>query len=145
MKITILLTLLSFSVFSQEVKWTHNIDSAKIESKETSKLILLKFSGSDWCANCKRLDKTLFESDIFKSFAPNNLILVEADFPMKKKNRLSKEQQEHNDQLAEKFNKSGSFPLVIILNEKGELLGKIKTPKNNIEDYIQQIKSFISN
>ncbi len=144
MKITILLTLLSFSVFSQEVKWLNSIDSAKVESKENNKLILLKFSGSDWCANCIRLDKTFFESEVFKNFAPGNLILLEADFPMKKKNKLPKEQQAHNDKLADKFNKGGSFPLVLILNSEGKLLGKITTPKNNIDEYINQIKSFNS-
>jgi thioredoxin-related protein len=144
MKTTILLTLLSFSVFAQEVKWLNNIEIAKAESQEKRKVILLKFSGSDWCANCKRLDKSFFESEAFKSFAQDNLILLEADFPMSRKNKLSKEQQAHNDELADKFNKSGAFPLVIILNEKGELLGKVKTPQNNIEDYIKQIENFTS-
>jgi thioredoxin-related protein len=145
MKITILLTLLSFSIFAQEVKWLNNIDSAKFESKEKSKVILLKFSGSDWCANCKRLDKTFFESEEFKKFALNNLILLEADFPMKKKNKLSNDQQAQNDKLADKLNKGGSFPLVLILDENGELLGEIKTPQNKINSYIEQIKSFTIN
>ena len=70
--------------------------------------------------------------------------MLEADFPMKKKNKLPKEQQAHNDKLADKFNKGGSFPLVLILNSEGKLLGKITTPKNNIDEYINQIKSFNS-
>ena len=88
MRISILLILLNFSVFAQKVEWLNNIDSAKIKSKEQNKLILLKFSGSDWCINCQQLEQTFFKSEIFKQFAPNNLILLEADFPMRKKNKF---------------------------------------------------------
>lgn len=142
MKITILLFLLSFSAFAQEVEWLNNIDSAKTASTESNKIILLKFSGSDWCANCKRLDQSFFETEAFKKFAKDNLILLEANFPMRKKNKLSDEQQAHNDQLAEKFNKQGNFPLVLILDEKGELLREINTPQNDIQAYFRQINAY---
>lgn len=141
MRISILLILLNFSVFAQKVEWLNNIDSAKIKSKEQSKLILLKFSGSDWCINCQQLDQTFFKSETFKQFAPNNLILLEADFPMRKKNKLSQEQQLHNDKLAEKFNEKGKFPFVIILNDEGKMLGEIKL--KNIYSDIEKIKSLI--
>ena len=144
MRISILLILLSFSCFAQKVEWLNNIDSAKIESKAKSKLILLKFSGSDWCANCQYLDKMFFNSEIFKKFAPNYLVLLEADFPMRKKNKLSKDQQIHNEKLAEKFNKKGSFPLVIMLNEEGIMLGVITPSGKDIKGNIEKIKSFIS-
>jgi thioredoxin-related protein len=142
MKITIVLSLLSLSVFSQEVHWLNNIDSAKTLSTENRKIILLKFSGSDWCANCKRLDHFFFETEEFKKFATEILVLLEADFPLRKKNKLSDEQQAHNDQLANKFNKQGDFPLVLILNDQGKLLGKIDTRQNDIQAYFTQIKTY---
>ena len=144
MRISILLILLSFSCFAQKVEWLNNIDSAKIESKAKSKLILLKFSGSDWCANCQYLDRMFFNSEIFKKFAPNHLVLLEADFPMRKGNKLSKDQQIHNENLAEKFNEKGSFPLVIMLNEEGIMLGAITPSGKDIKGNIEKIKSFIS-
>jgi len=142
MKITIFLSLLSLSVLSQEAHWLNNIDSAKTLSTEYRKIILLKFSGSDWCANCKRLEQCFFETEEFKKFATERLVLLEADFPLRKKNKLSDEQQVHNDQLANKFNKQGDFPLVLILNNQGELLGKIDTRQNDIQAYFTQIKTF---
>ncbi len=144
MRISILLILLSFSGFAQKVEWLNNIDSAKTESKAQSKLILLKFSGSDWCANCQQLDKIFFNSEVFKKFAPNHLVLLEADFPMRKKNKLSKDQQIHNEKLAESFNKEGSFPFVLMLNEEGIVLGEIKLSKKRIKSNMEEIKSFLS-
>lgn len=144
MRISILLILLSFSGFAQKVEWLNNIDSAKTESKAQNKLILLKFSGSDWCANCQQLDKIFFNSEVFKKFAPNHLVLLEADFPMRKKNKLSKEQQIHNEKLAESFNKAGSFPLIIMLNEEGIMLDIIKPSKKDIKGNLEKIKYFIS-
>lgn len=144
MRISILLILLSFSGFAQKVEWLNNIDSAKTESKAQSKLILLKFSGSDWCANCQQLDKMFFNSEVFKKFAPNHLVLLEADFPMRKKNKLSKDQQIHNEKLAESFNKEGSFPFVLMLNEEGIVLGEIKLSKKRIKSNMEEIKSFLS-
>ena len=103
-------------------KWLINIDEAKKEAKNTERPILLSFQGSDWCANCIRLERSLFESESFKNYASENLILLKADFPSRKKNKLSDEQTAHNEKLAEKFNKEGAFPTVIILNAEGCLL-----------------------
>jgi hypothetical protein len=43
------------------------------------------FSGSDWCAPCIKLDKSIWQSTEFKEYAASNLILERADFPKKNK------------------------------------------------------------
>mgnify|MGYP006086063809 CR=1 FL=1 len=131
---------LSFA-YSEEAKWLTDFDSAKAESKTSQKKILLKFSGSDWCGNCIRLDRTLFESDIFKEYASENLVLLSADFPSRKKNQLSKEQTEHNEMLAEKYNKDGVFPKILVLNEEGEVLGTMSLASKIAEEYLADIKN----
>jgi len=102
--------------------WETDFEKAQKTAAEEHKLILLNFSGSDWCIPCIRLHKELFEDDSFKDFAKENLILVDADFPRLKKNQLSKEQQKKNEALAEKYNPQGSFPLTLLVNARGEVL-----------------------
>ena len=133
--------LLGFLLSAQnEEKWLVNFEEAKKEAQSQSRHILVSFSGSDWCGNCMRLSQDLFESQEFKEFATENLILLNLDFPAKKANKLSAEQTAHNDALAEKFNPTGVFPLTLVLNEKGELISKMKYPCKNVEEYLHEIQ-----
>ena len=138
------LMLLSFSRDEiQTIYWNTDFERAKSAATSSEQIILMSFQGSDWCANCKRLEHTLFENSDFIDFYSGNLTMLKVDFPMKKENRLSKEQVKHNDALAEKFNPDGSFPKVIILNAKGEKLGEMTYPSKTVEEYITSIKTFI--
>jgi thioredoxin-related protein len=69
-----------------------------------------------------KLRADIFNSDAFTDYAKDNLILVNADFPRKKKNELSKEQQKENDALAAKYNPEGKFPFTLLLDSKGNKL-----------------------
>ena len=128
-------------VFPTDVEWKTDYEASKKVAVSESKYILLSFSGSDWCSNCIRLEKTLFESPEFAEFAGKNLVLLRADFPMKKKNKLSPELTAHNEKLAELFNKAGAFPTVVVLNQKGEILGELQHPKTSVDAYINQLKA----
>lgn len=126
--------------FSQD--WNYNFEEAKKLASEQDKNIIIVFSGSDWCAPCIKLDKNIWQSDAFKKEAGDNWIIVKADFPRKKANTLSKEQTEHNKKLAEKFNLEGSFPLVVVLDKTGKVLGKMGFKNVSPEEYIKMIHAF---
>ena len=102
--------------------WLTDLNKAEQIAKTEHKLILLNFSGSDWCIPCMKLRADIFNSDAFTQYANNNLILVNADFPRKKKDQLSKEQQKENDELAAKYNPDGRFPFTILLDSNGNKL-----------------------
>ena len=75
-------------------------------------------------------------------FAKDNLVLLNLDFPAKKANRLSEEQTEHNEALAEKYNKKGVFPLLVVLNEKGASLDQYSgySMDGKIQDHLNFLK-----
>ncbi len=102
---------------------------------------MLIFSGSDWCAPCIRLDKNIWQSEAFQKEATSQWILVKANFPRKKANQLSDAQTEHNRILAEKYNVEGSFPLVVLLDNTGKVLGKMGFKNVSPEEYIKMIHS----
>lgn len=137
--ITIFLILISSLSFAQN--WLTNLEEAKIQAQAESKNIVLVFSGSDWCTPCIKLEKNIWMSDEFKNEAAEKWILVKANFPRKKANQLSQEQTKHNRQLAEKYNKEGSFPLVVILSPEGKLLGKTGFKNISPSEYIDMIHS----
>ena len=112
-------------------KWETSFETAKKRASDENRNIVLVFSGSDWCAPCMKLEKNIWESTEFINDSNNHFVLLRADFPKKKNNSLSKEQQEQNNKLAEKYNKQGLFPLVAVLNKDGKMLGT--TGYKNVE------------
>ena len=118
--------LVTFSVFFMHAQeWQTSLVSAKeIAAKENKKIILV-FQGSDWCAPCIKLDRKIWQSSDFKTYAKDHFVMLKADFPRRRKNKLPKEQEQKNNALAAKYNPNGHFPLVVVLNKKGEVLGKI--------------------
>jgi hypothetical protein len=69
--------------------------------------------------------------------------MLQADFPRKKKNALPDEQQLKNNQLAEKYNKQGYFPFVVVLDKDGAILGEAGYEKTSPTAYIEKLESFI--
>jgi len=133
----------SFTKNEEVLTWHTNIEIAKQKAKSENRKIFMNFSGSDWCANCMRLEKTLFESKEFYAYAKANLILLKVDFPAKKKNALTEEQQNHNDKLADKYNKLGVFPSVFILDYNTTVLGQMKHPQKSNADYLNNINTIV--
>jgi len=123
--------------------WETNFDKAKEIASKENKPIILVFQGSDWCAPCIKLDHEVWSTEIFKKYAATHYVMLQADFPRKKKNTLSKEQTQANAKLFEKYNKNGVFPFVVILNNTGKVLGETSYKKTGPEIYIKEINSFL--
>ena len=102
--------------------WKLDFSEAKSEAQTAHKMILLNFSGSDWCGPCIKLKHEVFESSEFEKFASENLVLVRADFPRQKKNQLPKDQVARNETLADLYNKKGIFPLTVLVDNTGKLI-----------------------
>ena len=127
-------------VFISPGDWQTDMNTAKQAAEEQHKMILLNFSGSDWCGPCIRMHKEIFTAERFKQFANNSLILVNADFPRLKKNRLSPEQEEQNDHLAEQYNIKGIFPLTILMKPNGEVIRSWEgLPNLQPQEFVQQL------
>ena len=139
MRKLLLLFALAISNFVVSQEWQTNFEEAKKIATDQDKNVVIDFSGSDWCAPCIKLDKNIWQSEAFKKEAAAKWVLVKANFPRKKANELPKEQTEHNRKLAEKYNLEGSFPLVVVLDKNGKVLGKMGFKNVSPEEYIKMI------
>ncbi len=132
---------IAFIVMSFNI-WQPDFETAKQIAKEKHELILLNFSGSDWCGPCMRLKKEIFESDEFIKIADNSLVLVNADFPRNKKNQLDKNIQKQNDALADKYDTEGKFPFTLLLDEDGKVIKSWEgLPDQTAAKFAEQIKN----
>ena len=146
MKIRFLLWLTLILSISAVSGQTDKLLAAKEKAKSDGKAILIKFSGSDWCVPCIQLQKRVFEDSLFLSFAEKNLVIIYADFPRQKKNRLSAAEEQDNEKLAEQFNNEGEFPSMVLLSNDGTILKKWHGFEKNhtSQVYIDEIKPFIN-
>lgn len=142
--IVLLVTVISsFTLMSSG--WRTDFKKAQDEAKAENKLILLKFSGSDWCLPCIRMEKEVFSQPTFSDFASKHLEMVNADFPRLKKNALAKNIENQNDALAEQYDKEGHFPYTVLLNADGKVLKTWDGYDNQSpEDMITQIHAYAS-
>lgn len=142
MKTLILPFLVVFNIIIVNAQeWYSDFNQAQKVAMEQNRNIILVFQGSDWCAPCMKLEKEIWSSEEFKNYAKLHYVLLKADFPRKKANRLSKEQQEKNNKLAEKYNQQGYFPLVVVLSKSGKVLGKTGYKNISPEEYIKLLDS----
>jgi thioredoxin-related protein len=105
-----------------EATWLTNFETAQARARSEKKLLLIEFTGSDWCPPCIMLGRQVFSQPEFKDYAAQHLVLLEVDFPRTKE--LSLEQRTANEKLAEQFGIDG-FPTVIILDSSGRKIGEL--------------------
>ena len=106
---------------AEETKWLTDLPKAQAEAKKDGKLVVMDFTGSDWCPPCKALHKNVLTSSEFEAYAAKNLILVEVDFPRQKPQ--ADDLKKANKALAAKYKIEG-YPTVILLTAEGKELNK---------------------
>jgi protein disulfide-isomerase len=117
--------------------WLTKVEDAMILSEETGKPIFAFFTGKVWCHWCKKLENEILSKEAFISFAKENLILLELDFP-----RGSRNLPKNQITLARKFEIRG-YPTVILMDAKANILGKTGYERISPEGYVAQIQSMI--
>lgn len=102
--------------------WMTDYPAALKKASKENKLVLLDFTGSDWCPWCMKLDHELFSQKAFKDYAEKNLVLVLVDFPRGKKlENQSDALKKQNQDLQTKFKIEG-YPTMILLDSNGKQL-----------------------
>jgi thioredoxin-related protein len=108
-------------VRAAELEWMTDLPKALAQAKKENKMVLMNFTGSDWCGWCIKFKKEALDEQAFKEYAAKNLVLVEVDFPNKKPQ--SAELKKANQALATKYNVSG-YPTFVVLSKDGKEIGR---------------------
>lgn len=121
--------------------WHDSFEVAQQKSRETGKPILVDFTGSDWCGWCIKLKKHVFETAEFETWAHENVVLLELDFPHHSRQNAAIKAQ--NERLQEKYKVSG-FPTVLILSPDGHVQAKMGYEKDP-HQWIGSLESKLAN
>ncbi|HVI71783.1 MAG TPA: thioredoxin family protein [Pyrinomonadaceae bacterium] len=117
----LLVGFLAAQAFAADGTWMTDLPKAQAKAKAEKKMVLVDFTGSDWCPPCKALHKNVLSSPEFLSYAKDNLVLVEIDFPRTK--TQAPELKKANKELAKKHDISG-YPTVVVFDSNGKELMK---------------------
>ena len=128
---------LSLASAGAEAAWQTDFPKAQEEARTNHKLLLLNFTGSDWCGWCKRLEAEVFSKPEFADYAKQHLVLVTVDFPRAKP--LSDEIRRQNRALAEKYGIQG-FPTIVVLNGDGKPVGALGYQTGGPGAFIEELK-----
>jgi protein disulfide-isomerase len=131
--------------------WTRDFEAAKAQSKAENKPIFLYFTGSDWCGWCKKMEKDILKTKEFLTFAKENIILVELDYPKNPANKAKQPEAEvaQNKALDDKFKITG-YPTIYLVDAQGERLpgsedfALDKFTKDGAAGFIQGLKDFLA-
>lgn len=126
---------------ANSLQWFTNIEEAKSAAAENGQNILMVFAGSDWCKPCIKFKKDILQNSNFSTQNIEKLVILYLDFPARKKNKLSKEQTKHNETLADKYNRSGIFPKIILLDAQGEKLKTIAFEGQSAEAFSTELST----
>lgn len=105
-----------------ELNWLTDYNAAVNQAKAENKIVLMDFTGSDWCGWCMRLKAEVFDTPEFAAFARANLVMLEVDFPRGK--TLSAEQRAANMKLAKRFEIEG-YPTIVLVNGTGHPVAQL--------------------
>ena len=99
--------------------WLTDFAAASAQAKAEHKPLLINFTGSDWCASCLLIDRYILNTQAFKDYADQHLVLLTADFPVK--NQLPPALADQNKALTDKF-QILHLPAMTLLDSQGQPL-----------------------
>lgn len=121
-----------------------NMEAAKEYATTHNTNILMVFAGSDWCKPCIQFKKEILETTEFKNWSSDRLVILYLDFPARRKNKLSDEQTAHNEALAERFNKSGIFPNILLIDTDEIVLANPAFKNQSTEAFAAELQGALT-
>lgn len=100
--------------------WMTDLPAACRLAEKENKLVLIDFTGSDWCSACVRLRRTVLDTPAFREYAATRFVLMEVDLPRRKS--FDQALLRRNEEIANRYGVAG-FPTLMVINPKGEVMG----------------------
>ena len=143
LKLAVVPAIMATACASYGAEWMTDLDAACAKAKAEGKAVLVDFTGSDWCGWCVRLRSTILDTPTFQNYAKDKFVLMEVDIP-KNVARIGAELHARNRQIAARYNVT-SYPSVLVLNYKGEVLGGFIGGRDTIENVIKPLDEALTN
>jgi protein disulfide-isomerase len=123
-----------------DLNWGTDLPKALAQAKAEKKMVLMDFTGSDWCGWCKKFDKEALSTDKFADYAKSHLELVVVDFP--RHTPISDDLKAANKALGAKYGVDG-YPTFVVLNADGKEIGRqVGYAEGGPEAFIAELEGY---
>jgi len=126
------------------LNWLTDFEAAKEVAKQQEKTLLMYFTGSDWCAPCKKLKTDFFNTEKFAGKA-QDFVLLMVDLP-RRSGVITQSQKRKNMLLSQKYNRRGSFPALVALSTDGKILKELNgyDSRKGTDNHFQFLKDILN-
>jgi thioredoxin-related protein len=121
--------------------WLHVWEQAAKQSKASGKPVLMDFTGSDWCVFCIKLKEEVFETEAFRKWAAEKVVLMEVDFP--RNFDLDPALLKQNEGLAAQYGVRG-FPTIVFVDHSGKLIGSLGYAQGGPDVWLKKANAELS-
>ena len=125
-----------------KIEWIEDYDLALQQANDQDKVVLINFTGSDWCGWCKKLVKEVFSQPEFAKYASENLVLLKLDFPTTFK-KLPQDVQMNRIELQEKYKVEG-YPTILLTDAQGDVIAKTGYQQGGASEYVKHLEGLIN-
>lgn len=112
--LTLLLALAAVAARG-EARWLTEYSAALAAAEETGRPILTVFTGSDWCQHCRTLEQNVLETETFRTWAEDRVVLLMIDLPQQ---GISLDERKARSRVCIKYGVR-SFPSVVLVAPDG--------------------------
>ena len=117
----------------QKLSWETNFEAAAQRAEREGKLLLVEFTGSDWCGACMQMHRSVLDKPEFADGIRPGFIPVCLDYP--RKTEQAAELKKQNSELARRYAIQG-FPTLLVLTPAGELCGGFAGCRTRVQDVL---------
>ena len=112
--LTLFLALAAFAARG-EARWLTEYSAALAAAEETGRPILTVFTGSDWCQHCRILEQNVLETETFRTWAEDRVVLLMIDLPQQ---GITLDERKARSRVCLKYGVR-SFPSVVLVAPDG--------------------------
>ena len=123
-----------------ENDWVTDYEEAFILAKRGNKLVLINFTGSDWCGWCMRLSREAFSQAALQTYAKKNFVLLKLDYP--RRTPQPQEVRLKNQGYARDYGVWG-FPTIIIAEANQKIVMRTGYRAGGADAYVRHIQQAV--
>jgi len=127
---------------SKQLEWLEDYDLALQKAEAEDKIVLIDFTGSDWCKWCIKLVDEVFSHEEFVDYANKKLVMLKIDFPTTFQ-QLPAEEQMKRQRLQQRYGVKG-YPTILLTNPQGQVIGQTGYQQGGPLKYIDHLEKLIN-
>ncbi len=102
------------------VEWSTDLEAAKQQAARENKLVLIEFTGTDWCTYCVLLHKNVLSTPAFEAFMKPLFVPVQIDVPIRRD--FDQKLLARNKALCKQLRVPG-YPTLMVMTPEGRVVG----------------------